>query len=262
MSESLQDLRLTLVQSALVWEDAAANRDHFEALLDPLAGQSDLILLPETFSTGFSMDPKRLGEAPDGPTVDWMKSQARRTGAMLCGSLIINEGGHSYNRFMACSPDGGIQHYNKRHLFTMGGEDREFRAGAECVLWDYLGWKIRPQVCYDLRFPVWSRNTQGYDLLLYVANWPARRAHHWKALLRARAIENLSWVAAVNRVGEDGNGVAHSGDSTLIDPVGEILFEQSGQSCVQTMRLSADRVLESRKKFAFLNDRDEFNIQL
>ena len=262
MSEPLQDLRLTLVQSALVWDDAGANRDHFRALLEPLAGQTDLILLPETFSTGFSMDPKRLGEAPDGPTVQWMQSEANRTGAMLCGSLIINEGEHSYNRFFAVSPDGEIQSYNKRHLFTMGGEHKEFTAGMECVLWHYKGWKIRPQVCYDLRFPVWSRNTQGYDLLLYVANWPARRAHHWKALLRARAIENLSWVAAVNRIGEDGNGVAHSGDSSLIDPVGEILFENSGDACVQTMTLSGSRVAECRKKYAFLNDRDEFSIEL
>lgn len=253
------NLKVTLIQSAIIWEDAAANRSHFETLIRQ-AGPSDLFVLPETFTTGFSMKPSSLAEAPDGPTVAWMQSLAESQNAVIAGSLIIKESGNYYNRLIWAAPDGTLSYYNKRHLFTMGGEHHEFKGGKERPVFELKSWKICPQICYDLRFPVWSRNDRDYDLLLYIANWPAKRAHHWTALLRARAIENLSWVVAVNRIGDDGNGVAHSGNSTLISPVGDVLFENEGEAITTTQTLDGDLVKATRAKFAFLDDQDAFDL--
>ncbi len=200
-------MKVTIIQTHLAWEDKTANLEHFSAHLSALAEATDLIVLPEMFSTGFSMQPERLAEPMDGPTVQWMRAKAADTNAAMVGSLMVREGDCYYNRLVWMFPDGTLQHYDKRHLFSYGTENEHYTAGTNQLLVNWKGWKICPLICYDLRFPVWSRNTMGYDLLLYVANWPERRSLAWNALLAARAIENQSYTVGVNRIGADGNGM-------------------------------------------------------
>lgn len=253
----MQDLKVTLVQTTLHWEHAPYNREHFGAILASISPYStDLILLPEMFSTGFSMQPDLLAETMDGPTIQWMRQQAARLGAVLTGSLIIQEQGRYYNRLVWMRPDGSFAQYDKRHLFSLAGEDRYYTAGQERLIVELKGWRVCPLVCYDLRFPVWSRNRKEYDLLLYVANWPERRNYAWKHLLIARAIENQCFVAAVNRIGLDGNQTAHSGDSALIDPLGEVRYTQAHEPFAETFTLSGQHLAEVRDKFRFLDDAD------
>jgi omega-amidase len=254
------NLHLTLVQSDIVWEDKVANLAHYESLIGGLQGPREVVALPEMFSTGFSMDAARLAEPMDGPTVGWMQQMAARHRCLLTGSLIISEEGRYYNRMLWVQPDGQMGWYDKRHLFCYAGEDAHYSPGSRRFIASVKGWRICLMVCYDLRFPVWARNQGGdeYDVLLYVANWPQQRALAWKTLLQARAIENMCYVAGVNRVGQDARGNQYSGDSSLFDPLGECLWQQSRQEAVQTLTLQPHVLNEARRKFPFLKDGDRF----
>lgn len=255
----MNELIIALVQEDLVWENPEANRSRISRRLDSL-GHVDVVVLPEMFSTGFSMNPEGLSENMDGPTVEWMKRMAKESQAVITGSLIIEEDGAFFNRLIWAEPDGVLKYYDKRHRFSYAGEDEHYTAGKLRPTWEYKGWKIRPQVCYDLRFPVWSRNDDDYDLLLYVANWPERRSYPWKTLLKARAIENMSFVIGVNRTGEDGNGIAYSGDSAVISPLGEPIAQAEPGAGVLIQKISKSELIEVRERFQFLADRDDFRV--
>jgi predicted amidohydrolase len=254
----MENLRITTVQADLHWENVEANLASISQKLEGLVGSTDLVLLPEMFTTGFSMNCAALAEPMDGKTVEWLREQAQWLGAVVTGSFIAAENGRFFNRLVWMRPDGGFDVYDKRHLFTLGNEHLHFTAGRQKLVTTWKGWKICPLICYDLRFPVWSRNTEGYDLLLYVANWPERRNHHWKQLLAARAIENQAYVAGVNRVGTDGNGLYHSGDTTVLDFSGKLLYQVSDAEDVFTARLSKEKLDAYRNDLPFIHDRDHF----
>ena len=258
---SMEPLRVTLIQQALCWENRDANLREFSALIAPLAGTTDLIVLPEMFTTGFTMAPQGVAEEMDGPSVVWMQEQAALTGAVLTGSLVIRDEGCYYNRLIWMYPNGEMCWYDKRHLFTLAGEHRHYRAGDQRLIAHWKGWRICPLVCYDLRFPVWSRNDHAYDLLIYVANFPARRSYAWSQLLIARAIENQVYTLGVNRIGEDGNGHSYSGDSALIDYEGQVIARFSNCNTVFTTLLQPDMQMEFQKKFHFLADQDKFFLE-
>jgi predicted amidohydrolase len=254
-----EDLKVVLVQPNLVWENPKANREKLEMLIGKQKGE--LFVLPEMFTTGFSMKPSSFSESEDGPSLLWMKTMAKEKNAAFVGSLIIEENSNYYNRLFFVYPDGSYKTYDKRHLFTLAGEEKHYARGDESLLVDYKGWKIKPLVCYDLRFPVWARNSEGYDLLLYVANWPEKRSHAWSSLLTARAIENQSYVVGVNRVGEDGNGMAHNGKSVAIDPLGEELLKfKEEEEAAKSVMLSSEDLVQVRDRFRFLQDADDFEI--
>lgn len=255
------DLRLALLQSTLAWHDPAANRKHFESLLEQARGV-DLMILPEMFSTGFSMQSQTLAEAENGPTTRWLLAQAARLNAVLTGSLIIRAADGSYrNRLLWARPDGTLGHYDKRHLFRMAGEQNFYSPGEKQALFGLKGWRVRPLVCYDLRFPVWSRDALETDLLLYVANWPSPRRDQWNRLLPARAIENLCYVAAVNRVGQDGNGHGYSGDSQVLDFRGDLLLLAKDEEGVFRVNLSAKALQDFRERFPAYQDADAFRLK-
>lgn len=254
------DLELALIQASLAWQDPAANREHFQKLLEQARG-ADLVILPEMFSTGFSMESAALAEPENGPTAHWLREQAQRIDAVICGSLIIQAADGSYrNRLLWARPDGSLAHYDKRHLFRMAGEHKHYSAGSEQVVLELKGWRVRPLICYDLRFPVWSRDAGGTDLLLYTANWPGARRQHWNRLLPARAIENLCYVAAVNRVGEDGKGHAYTGDSQVLDFQGEALMAAGEGDGVFRARLSSEVLAAYRERFPAHLDADAFTL--
>jgi len=253
-------MRISTVQSKLVWEDKAANLSHFEKMIAPLAGKTDLVLLPEMFSTGFTMNPEKIAETMDGKSVDWMREQAAKLNAVICGSLVLEEDKKYFNRLVWMRPDGSFETYDKRHLFTLAGEHIHYQAGTTKLIVELNGWKICPLVCYDLRFPVWSRNVEDYDLLIYLANWPQPRAHHWKSLLTARAIENQCYLAGVNRVGTDANNLQYQGDTSIIDYAGNILYHAVDVEDVITLELSKENLTNFRSKLNFLADRDTFEI--
>ncbi len=257
----MHPLRVTLVQSFLHWEQPQANREAFAEQFAHLKGKTDLVVLPEMFSTGFSMRAGELAEPMSGPTMQWMQEQARQLDAIVTGSLIIEERGSYFNRLIWMPPDGAFRAYDKRHLFTLAGEDKVYSRGRNHLLVSWRDWTILPLICYDLRFPVWARNIHQYDLLLYVANWPERRVGAWSTLLAARAIENQCYVVGVNRVGEDGNGIYHSGDSALCDYQGNVLYRCTHQPDVFTAELQLEPQRTFRQKLAFLQDRDHFSIQ-
>ena len=253
----MSHLKVTLVQTELVWEDPTANRTHFDGLLTPLVGATDIVVLPEMFTTGFTMAGARLAEAMDGPSVDWLRSKAAHLKAHIAGSLIIGAAEKVYNRLVWATPEGAVYSYDKRHLFRMSGEHRHYDAGETLLTVPVGAWRIRPFICYDLRFPVWTRNCdQAYDVALFVANWPAPRAAHWAALLKARAIENQVYVAGVNRVGRDGNGHAYAGDSMVLDPQGQVVFGAQDQSVVHTVDLDQKALEEYRQAFPAWRDAD------
>jgi predicted amidohydrolase len=253
------DLDLALIQTDLVWHDAAANRSRFEPLLDEAHG-ARLIVLPEMFTTGFSMHSEHLAEPEDGPTWHWLREQASRLDAVITGSIIVRDVAGLYrNRLLWARPDGEVLHYDKRHLFRMAGEHRHYSAGERQALFELDGWRIRPLICYDLRFPVWSRDPHGTDLLLCTASWPAARRLHWNRLLPARAIENLCYVAAVNRIGRDGVGLDYSGDSQVLDFQGDPLLEGGETDGVFRMRLSAGALAAYRERFPAYQDADSFS---
>ena len=261
MNQQNDDLELALVQCELAWQDPATNRARFTEWLEQARG-ADLVVLPEMFSTGFSMHSAELAEPEDGPTTQWLREQAQRIGAVITGSLIIQVADGSYrNRLLWARPDGSLAHYDKRHLFRMAGEHKHYAAGAEQVVLEVKGWRVRTLICYDLRFPVWSRDAEHTDLLLYTANWPAARRHHWNRLLPARAIENLCYVAAVNRVGSDGNGHPYSGDSQVLDFQGEPLLAPKDAAGVFRIRLSAAELMAYRQRFPAHMDADAFALQ-
>ncbi|WP_174236105.1 amidohydrolase [Rhodanobacter sp. L36] len=263
----MSPLTVSLVQGATRWHDPAANREYYGALVRTVKG-SDLIVLPETFLSGFSNDTALSADTMDGEGVEWLRALAIETGSVICGSLAIRENGTVYNRLLWMRPDGNFAQYDKRHLFRMAGEHTRYGGGSERLIVELKGWRILPQVCYDLRFPVWLRNRRlaeatggmDYDLVLFVANWPAPRRHPWRTLLRARAMENLSYVIGVNRVGVDGNDLPYAGDSAVIDPVGETLVELGALEQVITVVLDPAPLLTHRERFPAWMDSDEFTL--
>jgi omega-amidase len=255
------DLHLALVQTSLAWHDAAANRSQFTALLGQARG-ADLVILPEMFTTGFSMESAALAEPEEGATHAWLREQAARLNAVITGTLIVRAEDGSYrNRLLWAQPDGEVLHYDKRHLFRMAGEHQHFAPGDRQALFELKGWRVRPLICYDLRFPVWSRDPEGTDLLLYVANWPAARRNAWNRLLPARAIENLCYVAAVNCVGTDGKGHAYSGDSQVLDFMGDSLLSAEEGDDVFRVSLNAATLENFRARFPAYMDADEFELR-
>jgi predicted amidohydrolase len=264
-------LLFTLIQTDLYWEDKAANLAMLEKKIMAITGRTEVVVLPEMFSTGFSMKPELLAEKMDGETVQWMKRIAAAKRVIITGSVIIEESSESaaaddtryYNRMIWMLPNGQYGVYDKRHLFAFAGEDEHYTPGNKRLIASVKGWKINLQVCYDLRFPVWARQQSQeegpeYDVLIYVANWPERRIHAWKTLLVARAIENQCYVIGVNRTGNDGNGIYHSGESMVIDPLGEILYHKSVQEDVFTITLDKDKLEEVREKMPFWKDGDHY----
>jgi len=287
-------LTITLIQPDLRWEDKAANLERLGARIDAIEGKTNLVILPEMFSTGFSMRPEALAEPMNGPSVAWMQQTAARKKIILTGSLIIEEKGRYFNRLIWMLPNGQYGTYDKRHRFAYAGEHEHYTAGHKRLIASVNGWKVNLLVCYDLRFPVWSRQQlQGpfeppestepsasdqalplpgngnspaapepeYDLLVYVANWPERRSHAWKTLLQARAIENQAYVVGVNRVGNDGNNIYHSGDSMIIDPLGEVLYHAPKEESIFTSTLQPEKLEEVRTRFPFWQDADRFTIE-
>ncbi|MEJ7769804.1 MAG: nitrilase family protein [Chitinophagaceae bacterium] len=281
----MNSLTLTIIQSDLHWEDKAANLHMFENKINAIREKTEMVVLPEMFNTGFTVKPELLAEKMDGPTLEWMKRIAAERRIILTGSLIIEENGKYYNRLVWMLPVGQFGYYDKRHLFGFAGEDQHYTAGNKRLIASVKGIKLNLQVCYDLRFPVWAsqqsfaspllrkkrvsnfdayKETEHpeYDILVYVANWPERRKLAWTTLLQARAIENQCYVVGVNRVGKDGNGLLYSGDSMVIDPLGEILYQQTDQEDVFTITLHKDRVDEVRNEFPFWKDADHFIINV
>lgn len=262
----MKDLRVSLVQGATRWHDPEGNRGYFGELIAPLHGRTDLIVLPETFTSGFSNDAIVNAETMEGPTVAWLRAQARSAKAAVVGSVQMRTSQGIFNRLLFVKPDGELAHYDKRHLFRYASEHERYAAGRERITVEWRGWRICPLVCYDLRFPVFSRNRFGverkgdldYDLLLFVANWPSVRAYAWKTLLRARAIENLCFVAGVNRVGGDGNGLDYAGDSAVIDFLGHPLNECGNAEVVTTTTLQVAELLAHRQRFPAMLDGDAF----
>lgn len=258
----MQDLTVTIVQTALHWHDAAANRAMFSEKLANVAPATDLIVLPEMFTTGFSMRAAELAEEPEGETLRWMQTMATEHDAVITGSVIVKENDNYYNRLFWVRPDGTYEKYDKKHLFRMAKEHYTYTSGKEKLLVELNGWNICPLVCYDLRFPVWSRNKENaYDLILYVANWPKVRSLAWSTLLQARAIENVAYCVGINRVGTDGNGHLYSGDSAIIHPKGYKLLETSEQEGIYTITLSKKELLEFREIFPAHLDADVFSLE-
>lgn len=252
-------MKISLLQQPLVWEDHKANRDNFTQKINSIEA-TDLIILPEMFATGFTMKPEGIAEAADGESVRWMQQMAKNKNCAVTGSLVIKEGNNYYNRLFFVYPDGSYKTYNKRHLFTLAGEEKYYTPGTGRLIVEYKGWKICPLVCYDLRFPVFSRNDNDYDLLLYVANWPEIRTDAWDILLKARAVENMCYVAGVNRIGTDNNEHDYSGHSQVIDSIGNYILEPVMQEGVFSVTLNKAHLQKYREKLGFLNDRDKFTL--
>jgi len=256
-------LSITLIQSNLFWEDVDQNLKQFESKIDLISQPTDLIVLPEMFTTGFTMDPKAYAESHEGKGLNWMQLIAKDKNTALVGSISIKDRDKFYNRLYWVFPDGSYKYYDKKHLFSMGNENKKYHAGNSRIIIDYKGWKICPLICYDLRFPVWSRNTKknSYDILIYIANWPAVRAHPWKQLLIARAIENQCFVIGLNRVGKDINKIEHSGDSMVINAKGEIINQiKINEETEQTTTINKAELIDFRNTFSVLNDADDFTI--
>jgi predicted amidohydrolase len=276
-----ESLLITIVQSNLHWEDKEKNLAMFEKKIAGNTDKKEIVVLPEMFNTGFSMKPEQLAETMEGPTLQWMKRIAGQNKIILTGSLIIEDNGAYFNRMIWMLPNGQSGYYDKRHLFAYAGEDEHYTCGKQRVIASVKGWKINLQVCYDLRFPVWARQSvpllplpdggfekstdekdlqPEYDVLINVANWPEKRIHAWKTLLQARAIENQCYVVGVNRIGNDGNDIYYSGDSMIVDPSGGILFTSAHKDDVFTYPLTLDKLIETRSKLPFLKDSDPFII--
>ena len=257
----MNTLKITTFQAYLFWENIEKNLQNLGLRLSSIREKTDLIILPEMFSTGFSMNAKKLAEEMDGSAVTWMLEQAKKFDCVITGSLIIKEGKKYYNRLIWMRPDGSHEYYDKRHLFSMGEEDQHYTPGNQKLFVELHGWKICPVICYDLRFPVWLRNKdEGYDILLIVANWPEKRSLHWRTLIPARAVENQAYVIGVNRVGHDGNEVYHSGDSMCIDPNGKVVYYKPNDEDLYTFSINKEDVENARASFPFLKDADLFKI--
>jgi predicted amidohydrolase len=254
----MSTLKSLLVQARIRWKDPAENRAHLQSLVGQSAEDFDLVVFPETFTTGFLGDSDLPAEDMDGPTVEWMQGLAADNDTAVAGSIVIVENGQRYNRLVFVTPAGRVEQYDKRHLFAFGGENKRYTAGETRVVIHYRGWRICLQTCYDLRFPAWCRNRDDYDLMLLVANWPAKRVHHWLSLLEARAIENQAWVIGLNRVGKDGNGLQYPGRSVVFDPLGATAADLGDQECTQLVTLDLDMLNKVRTDFPFQNDADSF----
>ncbi|MBN8832764.1 MAG: amidohydrolase [Niastella sp. SCN 39-18] len=260
----MAELNITSIQSNLYWENKADNLRMFSQKIELLPAHAEVVILPEMFATGFTMNPQPFAETMEGDTVKWMQQTAAENKIILTGSVIIKEGDLFYNRLIWMLPNGELGFYDKRHLFAFAGENEKYRAGHKRLIASVKGWKINLQICYDLRFPVWARQQTKdpeYDILIYVANWPERRSHAWKTLLCARAIENQCYVIGVNRVGKDGNGIYHSGNSMMINPLGEVLYHMSDDEDIFTLTLLKEDLEKVREKFPFYRDADSFSIR-
>jgi len=266
----MSSLTITLIQSSLHWQNKAANLAMFEEKIKSIAEKTEIVLLPEMFSTGFCMQPEQLAETMEGETVQWMQRMAATKKIVLAGSMIATDKDNFYNRLIWMLPNGQSGIYDKRHLFAFAGEDDQYTAGSKRLIASVKGWKINLLVCYDLRFPVWSRQASTpsptgetnpeYDVLIYVANWPERRIHAWRTLLQARAIENQCYVIGVNRLGDDGNNIHYSGESMVVDPLGEVLYTKANEEAVFTITLQKEKLDEIRNRFPFWKDADAFSI--
>ena len=263
----MSSLTLTIIQTDLVFENKTVNLERLKTKIENIEQRTEMVVLPEMFSTGFSMQPELFAETMEGETVKWMKEIAEANKIILTGSIIIEEDGQYFNRLVWMLPNGQLGYYDKRHLFAYGEEDKHYTGGNKRLIASVKGWKINLLICYDLRFPVWSRQQSGeneteYDLLIYVANWPERRSHAWKTLLCARAIENQCYVAGVNRVGKDNKNIYHSGNSLVIDPLGQILYHMADEEDVFTITLQKEDLDKARTQFPFWKDADDFTINL
>ena len=259
----MQDqLHITIIQSDLLWENPIENRMLFSEKIKSISEKTHLIVLPEMFTTGFTMNASSLAEEESGATLQWMQKEAKKKDCAITGSVIISENSKYYNRLFFVFPNGDYKTYDKRHTFTLAGEHKTYTSGNEHLIIEYLGWKFCPLICYDLRFPVWARNTKEYDVLLYVANWPEKRITAWDALLKARAIENMSFCVGVNRTGTDANDHQYNGHSAVYDILGEqvstVNFEEE---FIETIVLQKSHLEKNRNHLQFLNDRDEFNLK-
>lgn len=253
------NLKITIIQSKLHWEDAEANLEMFSEKISAIEDETELIILPEMFSTGFSMNAKKLAEPADGRTFQWMVSEAQKHQTAITGSVIIKENNKFYNRLFFVLPDGNYHKYDKKHTFTYAKENEAYSEGTERLVLNYKGWKICPLICYDLRFPVWARNTDNYDVLIYVANWPKARTVAWETLLRARAIENMTYCIGVNRVGFDGQNHEYIGHSAIYDTLGKQISSSAFDEFTETVILEKEHIMKNREQFQFLNDRDHFH---
>ena len=255
------ELKVTILQSDLFWENPDANRRMFSEKINNIIEKTDLIVLPEMFTTGFTMNASLLAESESGQTLDWMKIQANKKNSALVGSFIVSEKNNFYNRLFFVKPNGDYYTYDKRHTFTLADEHLTYTSGKELLTINFLGWKICPLICYDLRFPVWSRNTCDYDLLIYIANWPQKRIHAWDTLLRARAIENMAYCVGVNRTGKDDNLNQHNGHSAIYDVLGKQLTTSKNEgNFSETIILEKTNIVSERAHFQFLSDRDHFTL--
>ena len=254
-------MKTALIQTSLSWENPSENRASIQEKINSISQNIDLIVLPEMFTSGFTMNPKNVAESMNGETILWLKEIAKAKNSAITGSIVIEENGNYYNRLVFIFPSGEIQTYDKRHLFTLAGEDKIYTAGNQKLIVEYKGFKICPLICYDLRFPVFSRNVEEYDLLIYVANWPKPRVNAWDILLKARAVENMSYVIGVNRVGTDANNLEYTGHSQVIDFLGNYIQEPQETESVFIVDVDKEKMLETRKKLAFLNDKDQFVIK-
>ena len=255
------NLKIGLAQFNISWEDPEANFQRLDMILPENEGL-DILLLPEMWPTGFSMRPEKVAEQTPGPALNWMLEHSQKLNLAIAGSIPVEEDGKYYNRFYFVNSDGVIHYYNKRHLFSYGKEDQHYTAGESREVFEYRGWRIRLIVCYDLRFPVWCRNDQDFDLMLVAANWPSARIHHWDALLRARSIENQSYIAAVNRTGQDGNGLAYPGHSCILDMNGLVVLEMQDREGIESGTIDLDALKKHREQYRFLQDRDKFDLRI
>jgi omega-amidase len=251
-------MKIALIQTSLFWENPEKNREKLEKKINAITDDVDLIVLPEMFTTGFTMEPNAVAETMQGETLAWLTLLAKAKNSAITGSLVITENGNFYNRLVFVFPSGKIQFYDKRHLFTLAGEDKVYTGGNKKLIVEYQGWKICPLICYDLRFPVFARNAEEYDMLIYVASWPKIRVNVWDALLKARAIENMSYTIGVNRIGEDNNGYQYNGHTQVVNFLGDYILEPIENKGVFIVELNKAELLLARKKFNFLNDRDSF----
>jgi len=256
----MNDLTISLVQTSLVWQQPQANCDHISKVLLEHNTNTDLIVLPEMFNSGFTLEAMKVAESMDGETVNWMKELATQHQAAVTGSLVIRENQHNYNRMVIAFPDGSLQWYDKKHLFRMAKEQKRYSAGDKRVIVYWQGWRIALYVCYDLRFPVWCRNQNDTDLMLFIASWPAARSFPWQTLLKARAMENLCYVCGVNRIGTDANEIDYQGDSGVLDMAGNDICQLGSRDTIQTVSISAERLHRFREKFPAHLDADSFQV--
>jgi len=257
-----KQLKIAIIQSDLVWENPEQNRQNFDKKIKQIKKPVDIIVLPEMFTSGFTMNPEHVSETMNGKTITWMKEIAKRANSAVCGSIVISENNNYYNRFVFATPEGNLQCYDKRHTFTLAGENKVYKSGNKRLIIDYKGWKLHPLVCYDLRFPVWARNTDDYDVVMYVANWPKPRINAWDALLKARAIENMSYCIGVNRVGFDNNNYEYVGHSAIYDGLGECITNiKHNAEQTEIVTLEKAHLQAIRQKLKFLGDRDAFTLK-